>query len=216
MKNKKLIAGAALALALSMGSMLVACGGGTAYTFEAEKAKTEGNGMQNGQTPGPATLQEGVTIWSADGSATETVGGYSNFNGVGQKIIWTVVADKDASGNLTLHAATNAMTASADWSTVTLASIDFSSQKAYKLTCNDEAVALAGTLPETPIEGGFAGMANPSVWWHMGTVSGKVKLKAGENKIVLEIIGTLEGAMSSGINVDKIVITSPVKLTEKE
>lgn len=209
---KKIIAvAAAAACTLAMGSMLIACNGGTEYTFEAENAATEGEGLQMGNTPGPATVTESGVLWSEDGTGTDPVGGYENFNGVGQKIIWTVNADADGKGTITLYAASNAMAFLE--SRMSLVELDFESVSAYKLTCNDQEISLKGKLPATPMN--ESSFAQPGTWWHVGTVSGDINLKAGENKIVLEIVGSVDGTMSSGINVDKIVIKSSTALSEK-
>lgn len=215
--KKVLTVAASSALALTLGAFaLTGCGGGKDYTFEAEDAKTEGIGLASDMSQKPASVETDQVLWSEDGTGTDTVSGYGGFNAVGQKIIWTVVAESDCKVNITLYAASAAMVVT-DYTVGPsgIAEIDLGNADAYALKVNDTEATLKGTLPATSFEGGWQGMGTPGIWWHIGTATCSAELKKGENTIVLEIVGQATDS-GSGINVDKIVINSSSALTAKE
>jgi len=215
MKIKKMLTVAATsALVLTLGAVaLTGCGSSKDFTFEAETAVTEGNGTAADQTQKPAAEETNV-VWTADGNGGAEVTGLGGFNAVGQKIIWTVVSESACSVTITLHAASAQMDLDESFQLKGLAEVDLSDTSVYSMKVNETEVSLNGTLPATQIEGGWEGMNAPGIWWHMGTASCKADLKAGENTIVFEIVGQAS-MMGSGINVDKIVISSSSQLSAK-
>lgn len=215
MKLKKTFAAvAAGALSVAMGAAVFAgCAKGTDYTFEAEDAVAAGTGNVNGQGQGDPTVSN-ESAYKLNGELVEdaTLVGIENFNTVGQTITWTVVSSADCKATLTLHAASAAMYMGEDG--MGLKEIDFGTTEAYKVTCNDTAASLTGKLPGAAWAD-WSGMQEPGTWWNMGAVSGTVNLKKGENVIVLEVVGAVDGAMSAGLNVDKIVINASAELSAK-
>lgn len=201
-------------LALTMGAFaLTGCGdSGTDYIFEAETAVTEGTGSSSDGSQSVATVENNV-VWTSDGNGGEEVSGLGGFNAVGQKIIWTVNAETDCSVTITIYAASALMDMDMEtYNLKGLSEVNLGNTDVYAMKVNDTAVTLKGTLPATEFEGGWEGMMAPGVWWHMGTASCTAQLKAGENKIVFEIVGSAS-MMGSGVNVDKIVINSTVVLS---
>lgn len=81
--------------------------------------------------------------------------------------------------------------------------IDLSLGEVVKVTNNDAEVALTGILPSTP----NSSFMNAACYHHFGEGKGNIKLKKGENVILLTIVGTM------GINVDKITINAASELT---
>lgn len=199
---------AAAALTLSMGSMaLIGCGGGVKdYTFEAEHAVWSEN-----------IFVDTGAVWGQDGSEATFAG---NFNQPGQTITWTIKASKECDATLTLHAASASMgmipidpNGNLQDPTnfkIGLAEVDLSSDQ-ITISVNDTAASMTGKLPANPAE--WDGQSADG-WHNVGTATGTVHLKKGENVITLEITGAPPfGYWTAGINVDKIVINSEAKLT---
>lgn len=197
---------AAAALTLSMGSMaLIGCGGGAKdYTFEAEHAVWSDN-----------IYVDTGAVW---GGGEATFAG--NFNQAGQTITWTVKASKECDATLTLHAASASMgmlpidpngnLQDPSNYKMALAEVDLSSDQ-ITISVNDTAASMTGKLPANPAE--WDGQSAEG-WHNVGTATGTVHLKKGENVITLEITGAPPtGYWTAGINVDKIVINSEAKLT---
>ncbi len=181
--------------------------GGTDYVFEAESSVIAGEGNVSGTGVGLATVETGPGY--IDGKAVEELTDVGNFNTAGQTLTFTITSDKACSAKITLQAASAAMGMNANGDGLALAEIDFATQTAYKLTNNGTEITLSGKLPGLdPLD-----MSDQAAWRNMGKVSGNVDLVAGENKIVLEIVGAIEGTFSSGLNVDKITINAPATLT---
>lgn len=201
---------ASAALALTMGAFsLTGCAGGTDYTFEAEEAVLTGETQTwTGTTPATVSAESAYKI---NGELVEdaTIVGVENFSGVGQKITWTVVSSAECKATLTLHAASAAMAMSE--AGFSLAELNMAEVGAYKLSCNGTEAAMSGTLPGNA----ELNMEEAGVWWNMGTATAQISLKAGENVIELEIVGGVDGAMSAGLNVDKIVIKATSELSAK-
>lgn len=202
MKIKKLLALIATGtLALTMGAMALTGCGGKDYTFEAEDAETEGETFSFVTwSMGPAQVETN-TLYGSE----EEVSGYGSFNAVGQKIIWKVNSASDCSVTITLYAASAIMDMDENYQLKALKEADLSNTDLYSFTVNDTEVALTGTLPATDTT--EEGMNTPGCWWHVGTATAKAKLKAGDNTIVLELVGE-----NAGLNVDKIVINSSAEL----
>ena len=199
---------AAAALTLSMGSMaLIGCGGGAKdYTFEAEHAVwSDGIYIDTG------------AVWGQEGSEATFAG---NFNQAGQTISWTIKASKECDATLTLHAASASMGMTMidpngnpmDQTNykVSLAEVDMSTDQ-ITISVNDTAASMTGKLPGSPAE--WDGQSAEG-WHNVGTATGTIHLKKGENVITLEITGApFQGYWTAGINTDKIVINSEAKLT---
>ena len=215
MKKSKIVSLiAAGALTLAMGAFaLTGCAKGVDYTFEAEDAVAVGTGNVNGQGQGDPTISAD-SAYKLNGELVEnaTLVGIENFNTVGQTITWTVVSASDCKATITLYAASAAMYMGE--SGMGLKEIDFGTTEAYKVTCNDTAASMTGKLPGV-VWADWNGMKEPGAWWNIGTVSGTINLKKGENVIILQVVGAVDGAMSAGLNVDKIVINSSAELTKK-
>ena len=187
----------ALILSVLMIASLAACGGSAKeFTFEAENAVINCDGF---------TVETGPSLLDGkDGGEITNVGNFG-----GGSMTWTITSDKDCDATVTLYGASCAMTFGE--SGMSLLEIDMASANGsvYKLTNNGTACTLTGKLPGTE----NLNMEDPTAWRNMGTVTANVKLVKGENKIVFEIVGTLEGAFGSGINFDKMVISAPAELT---
>ncbi len=226
MKNLKKLCVAGIALVAM--STMVALGGcgvsGEKYTFEAEEA----------ELGGAAQIEEGKHFWTGDLSAPGdelTQVGY--FTSEGATLTFTVNAEADAKVELNFRLASGAMDQSGLWTggDFIVKSIDFSTQKVFTLTVNDKEVEVKGKLPEITITGetlAALSAENPMALMavydnplcNYQDVKVVVDLKAGENKIVLAATGYTEtpdgeGAqpISYGVNIDKLIITSPTKLS---
>ena len=188
---------AALILSVLMIASLAACGSAAKdFTFEAENAVINCDGF---------TVETGASL--LDGKDNGDITNVGNF-GSGT-ITWTITSDKDCDATVTLYGASCAMGFSD--AGMCLYEIDMATAggSVYKLSNNGTACTLTGKLPGTEI----LNMEDPTAWRNLGTVTANVKLVKGENKIVFEIAGTLEGAFNSGINFDKMVINAPAELT---
>lgn len=189
---------AAIILSVVMIASLAGCGASAKeFTFEAENAVINADGA-NVET-GPSTLN------GKDNGDITNVGSFNSGT-----LTWTITSDKDCDATLTLYGASCAM-GMTDAGGFGLMEIDMAtaSGSVYKLTNNGTACTMTGKLPGTA----ELNMEDPAVWRNMGSVTANIKLVKGENKIVFEIAGALEGAFSSGVNVDKIVISAPAELT---
>ena len=214
MKFKKTMAAiAAGALSVTLGAFALAgCGiSGENYTFEAEDATIEGQGLVMGQYSGPASVSNPSQYKINGELQEETLVGVENFNSAGQKLTWTVNAASDCKAELTLYAASSVMYFNEDGS-AGLVEIDMAATEAYKLTVNETEASFKGKLPGAAWSNFMEGMQQPGAWWDLGTVTAIINLKAGENTIVFEIVGNVEGQQSAGLNVDKIVIKAPAEL----
>ena len=222
--RKLLIADVALTMAFGMAAM-VGCGvSGDPYTFEAE----------DGELGGAAQVEEGKHFWA--GSLNEqgdelTQVGY--FTSEGATLTFNVTAEKAAKVELNFRLASAASDTSKmtmDWTTwavggtYIIKSIDLSKGNVIKLTVNGEEVKLKGTLPELTIdlEGANMMAIYDSPMCNYQDVKVVVNLKEGANKIELAALGyteeiEVEGAdpvtVNYGVNIDKVIITSPVKLS---
>lgn len=210
-KLAAMIASATLALTMGVFS-LTGCASGTDYTFEAENATLEGEVMGMDGTMSPAAVENGKE-YKINGELVEgaTLSGVGNFNGVGQKMTWTVEASADCSATLTLYGA-SALMEFEDNNLTGLSELDFGTSTAYKLTCNGEEAKLSGKLPGSVWENGWADMGAPGAWWNIGTATAKINLKQGKNTVVFEIVGLDTGRFTAGVNVDKIVINASAEL----
>lgn len=209
---------AILAAMMLVAISLVACAGGTEYTFEAEEAELD------------AVCQvETGAEYSTDPDAEEveaTQVGY--FTAEGTTITFTIVSDKACTATLTLRAASSntdfwtvigpaMMGGQPTADVVTLEEVDLSKNECVVLTVNGKEVGLKGVLPglELNIEenGGVYGMFAymSTIYKYYGTGTAKIRLQKGENKIVLTAQGYNEG--QGGINVDKIMIKANATLT---
>lgn len=208
MKNLKRFAAAAVIALLTVAIAafaLVGCGA-QEYTFEAEDAVLEGMAASWG-APQPMSVETGP-VYSEDGEGEEvTVVG--NFNQSEQSITWTVTSSKECDADLTLFAASASMTM--DMTTYAMGLAEITGDSGFvSITNNDgTAITLSGTLPG--LEG--IDMSDTTVWKNVGSLTGKIHLVKGENKIVLKLDGMPEGAMSGGLNVDKLVIKASGNLT---
>ena len=188
---------AALILSVLMIASLAACGGSAKeFTFEAENAVINAEGAS--VETGPSTK---------DGQDNGEITNVGSFNS--GTLTWTITSDKDCDATLTLHGASCAMGFSDAGMCLYEIDMATASGTVYKLTNNGTEYSMTGKLPGTEV----LNMEDPAVWRNMGTVTANIKLVKGENKIVFEIAGALEGAFSSGINVDKIVISAPAELS---
>ena len=188
----------ALILSVLMVASLAACGGSAKeFTFEAEDAAINAEGAA--VETGPSTK---------DGKDNGDITNVGSFNS--GTLTWTITSDKDCDATLTLHGASCAM-GMTDAGGFGLFEIDMAtaSGSVYKLSVNGTEYSMTGKLPGTE----ELNMEDPAVWRNMGTVTANIKLVKGENKVVFEIAGALEGAFSSGVNVDKIVISAPAELS---
>ena len=215
-----LIAGTALTMALGMAAM-VGCGGGTDYTFEAEKAQLSQN------ADGVAVYQS-ATEYSAngEGAAVELVG---YFTAADASIVWKITSDKECDATLTLRAASASADGAGLWmgGKGYIKEMDLSTGTYVTLDVNGTNAKLDGKLPGlefTPAED-FSNMMDfyGSYMNNYAEVTAKIHLKAGENTITLKSLGYVEtpegeGAqpISYGINVDKITVTAPATLTWTE
>ncbi|MDE6505201.1 MAG: hypothetical protein K2L42_04945 [Clostridia bacterium] len=214
MKFKKTLAAiAAGALSLTLGAFALAgCGiSGENYTFEAEDGELAGQGLVMGQTPGPASVSNPSAYKVYGELADETLIGVENFNSAGQSITWTVTASSACKAELTLWAASSVMYFNQEDNSIGLVEIDMAATEAYKLTCNDTKADLKGKLPGAQWAD-WSAMQEPGAWWDLGKATAIIDLKEGENTIVFEIVSTVEGQNSAGLNIDKIVIKAPSEL----
>lgn len=232
MKFKKLFfAGMALTMAFGMAAM-VGCGvTGDPYTFEAE----------DGELGGAAQVEEGKFAWAGniDEQGDElTQVGY--FTSEGATLTFNVTAEKAAKVELNFRLASATSDTSGlemtgtDWSnmayngTYVIRGIDFAKQQVVKLTVNGEEVAMKGKLDELKIP-----IENMGLMQAMGVLYGTamcnyqdvkvvVNLKEGANTIELAALGYTEEVevedadpvtVNYGVNIDKVIITSPVKLS---
>ena len=207
---------AAAALTLSMGSMaLIGCGDkGTNYTFEAEDAILGGTVCveEKHTWAGADKLGEGDDV---------TIVGY--LSTPGNSVTWKINAASACEATLTFTAASTVagdntqggMQWGQDGSlTWIVKEIDTSKNEVFKVSVNDSEVALKGTLPglnesitfESEADNWKMGYLYDNGYNNHGTCTAKVKLKEGENNIVLTIVG-------QGINLDKLTVKSPAELT---
>lgn len=189
------------------------------YTFEAESAViTDGTvsvspGWGQPAVDAPASVKvETGTKYTGDGSTGEAVTNLGYFYGEGTKAVWTVTAAEECDVVITLHAAAAVQDQSGvtDWTTgagLKFKAVDLSQNEYVKLSVNGTDAQLTGTLPG--LEGlNWESIRNPAVYANYGTGTVKVHLTKGENVITLSAV-----KKDSGINIDKIVISSPVALT---
>lgn len=215
MKNwKKIVLAATSAvLACGMAVAVAACGvSGDPYTFEAEDA----------ELGGAATVEGGKHFWTDDiatpGDELTQVG---YFTEEGATITFTVTAEAAAKVELNLRIASAAMDQAGMMTggDFIVKSIDLKTQKVFTLTVNDKEVEVTGTLPEIKLAMSDVGENFMNLFdaplCNYQDVKVVVDLKAGENKIVLAATGlkSEDGAINYGVNVDKIIITSPTKLS---
>ena len=210
MKNLKRFAAAAVIALLTVAIAafaLVGCGV-QEYTFEAEDAVLEGEAVSwTGSTPMSIETGPVYTGTDAEGAEATVVG---NFNSDAQSITWTITSSKECDADLTFYAASAAMVVKdmATWS-FGLAAITGDSGVVSITNNGGTAVTLSGSLPGLET----LDMSDATSWKNIGSLTGKIHLVKGENKIVLKIDGSVEGAMSSGVNVDKIVLKASANLT---
>ena len=207
-KFKRFAAGAVIALltVAIAAFMLVGCGA-KEYTFEAEDAVLEDEASSFGG-PSPMSIETGPVYTGTDEEGVEaTVVGH--FNQHEQSITWTITSSKECDADITFYAASAAMKADATFQNWSLAEITGESGVVSITNNGGKAVVFSGTLP------GLATLdtQDSTSWKNIGSLTGKIHLVKGENKIVLMIDGSVDGAMSSGINVDKIVIKTDANLT---
>lgn len=211
--KKLFAAGAALTMAFGMAAF-TACGAPAKdFTFEAEEATLTEN------ADGVACYQE-VAEWQAaeDADPTAIVGYFTNAEA---NIIWTIQSSAECDATLTLRAASTAVKMDTDWQTTfkaTTLEMDMSSGEYCTLTVNDTEVSFTGTLPGIAEQTfadmmGIFGTAYGPMMNNYGTVTAKIHLKKGENKIVLTSLGYNEDGTNFGLNVDKITINAASELT---
>ena len=178
------------------------------FVFEAEEAiliDTEDEAATTAQGYKPMTLEK-TTEWTEDGSEGPEVTNVGYFSSKGDTIKFVINSSTECTATLTLRAASGvADMATMDWNTFTftMKEIDLSLGEVVKVTNNDAEVALTGILPSTP----NSSWMNAACYHHFGEGKGNIKLKKGENVILLTIVGTM------GINVDKITINAASELT---
>ena len=200
---------AVLVAMMLMSIALVACAGGTEYTFEAEEA----------ELAEVCQVEEGKEwIDGAISDVDATLVGY--FTAEGTTITFKITSDKACNATLTLRAASacHNMMEAFGGADLVIEEIDLSQNEVVKLTVNDKEAQLQGKLPGltmTPPEGGLWGWMMDGTWGammkHCGTGTAKIHLEKGENVIVLTALGYNDG--NGGINVDKIMITANATLT---
>lgn len=216
MKHTKKIIAATLVAALSItaGLSLAACNGGTEYTFEAEQAVlADPDGAQN-----PLVVQTGME-WAGFDENGDPVEGEVEATHLGyfgaaadQTVTWTIKSDKACDATLTLRAASCASN---------MDNMDFQTWQGY-ITMGETECADAATLSvngtEVELSGKLAGIDGKFTGAHafdvfgagmrnFSTVTANIKLKAGDNVIVLTSIGGVS------MNIDKITIKASAKLT---
>ncbi len=210
MKNFKRFAAAAVIALLTVAIAafaLVGCGV-QEYTFEAEDAVLEGEAASFGGMS-PMSIETGPVYTGTDEEGAEaTVVG--NFNTTEQSITWTITSSKECDADIIFYAASAAMVVK-DMTTWSMGLAEIKGDSGVvSITNNDgTAVTLSGSLPGLET----LDMSDATSWKNIGSLTGKIHLVKGENKIVLKIDGTVDGAMSSGINVDKIVLKASADLT---
>lgn len=218
MKNWKKIVLAATSTVLACG-IAVACAScgvsGDDYTFEAENAVLS-----------TAPQVETGFVWDGDKASTSTEAtmvGY--FTAANETITFNIKAEAACKVEITLYASSTNSNMRAFFGDEApekfiIDAIDLSKDEAVKLSVNGTDAKLKGTLPGLtldPPEGdmGLFGWMMDGTWGalmkNIGTGKVVVDLKEGDNTIVLTAQGMNGG--QGGINVDKIVVKSPSKLT---
>lgn len=178
------------------------------YVFEAEDAiliDTEDETLTTAQGYSTMTLEK-TTEWTEDGSEGPEVTNVGYFASAGDTIKFVINSSEECTATLTLRAASGyADFETMDWTTwvFTMKEIDLSEGDVLSVTNNGDEVALTGILPSTP----NSSFTNAACYHHFGEAKGSIKLKKGENVILLTIVGQM------GVNVDKITINAASNLT---
>lgn len=223
-KFKKILSVAAVsALTLTVGAFALTGCGGKDYAFEAEEALLE---EPEGFVPNPQFGLNAMDVEEKNDGEVTCVGYFST---KGMTITWKVNASEDCEVVLKILGSSTKFkeVTKADGSKIEYApplyqpnleigemvkgGLDELAAEncGVALKINGEEATMSGTLPgiEMTIEyENFMSMAAFYGLYKGGEFKANVKLKKGENTIVLE-------SVSGGFNVDKLVVNSPVEVT---
>ncbi len=193
-------------------------GGGTDYVLEAEAGVitdgitevSPGWGQPAVDTPASVKV-ETANKYTGSEAVGDAVTSLGYFTGIGTKVEWTITVEEACDVVLTLYAAAAIQDQSGvtDWGTgegLKMSPVDLSKNEYLKLSVGGVDQALSGTLPG--IDGLNWSALNPSLYHNYGTGTVKVHLEKGANTITLSSVHK-----TIGINIDKLVVNSPVEVT---